>query len=444
MPRLQGVRLGGARPGARCAECGTQLVRDESGAYDVTNSGRRSGPASKTAAGSARKLEVLLAPDWSKPRTWLPQLSHYLAHAPVDGSTLLHLDVSGAPFPASIAVDIIQLACEALTDGRPFADISVIDDADMASSATRVASFSEIDRILEARPDPVVVDDATAWKQILAVKQLADSITKQIDQWRFSVAPDPWSDREPLVSVRIPTWKGREVLMERTLPSVLASTYSNFEIVVCSDGPEPATKAAVESLADSRVRHVQVPKRRNYPAQPWSFWLTAGIHAMNHGLDECRGAFIAPLDHDDSFTSDHIEVLLAEAARTKADMVYGQAMMERFDRSWSIVGSAPLRRAQITHGSVLYNSRLRQVRMDPDCWMVHEPGDWNMWRRFGELTPRISFLPRPVLMHFREFSSLGAEETGAAGIERFSKPSEGLSDLRLTGSDWMLDVVSSI
>ena len=43
-------------------------------------------------------------------------------------------------------------------------------------------------------------------------KRLADRVTAMRDRWRFEVAPDPWTSPEPLVSVRIPTWRGHELL----------------------------------------------------------------------------------------------------------------------------------------------------------------------------------------------------------------------------------------
>jgi hypothetical protein len=42
------------------------------------------------------------------------------------------------------------------------------------------------------------------------------------------------------------------------------------------------------------------------------------------------------------------------------------------------------------------------MRLDPDAWLIGEPGDWNMWRRIAGLDPLIAHLPRPVVMHFRE------------------------------------------
>jgi cellulose synthase/poly-beta-1,6-N-acetylglucosamine synthase-like glycosyltransferase len=45
----------------------------------------------------------------------------------------------------------------------------------------------------------------------------------------------------PLVSIITPTWKRRDLLVKRALPSVAAQDYPNIEHVVVSDGPVPIT-----------------------------------------------------------------------------------------------------------------------------------------------------------------------------------------------------------
>jgi len=254
------------------------------------------------------------------------------------------------------------------------------------------------------------------------------------------VAPDPWAEREPLVSVRIPTWKGHELLVHRAIPSVLNGLYRNLEVVVCSDGPDPDARAAVLGVGDPRVRYLELPERPLYPEHRWSFWRTAGTRAVNHALDGCRGAFIAPLDHDDAFTDDHIPRLLAVARNAQADMVHAQAMMERPAGSWDVLGRAPLTEGYVTHGSVLYSSRLAAQRMDPDCWLLDEPADWNMWRRMRELGASIAFDPHVVLIHFGERTSIGTERKQPIPEELSPAPEVLLADLGRTGLRWMLDV----
>ncbi len=60
----------------------------------------------------------------------------------------------------------------------------------------------------------------------------------------------PWSEERPLVSVTVATL-GRPELTTRSLPSILAQTYENIEVIVAGDGAPSETEDAIAELADS-------------------------------------------------------------------------------------------------------------------------------------------------------------------------------------------------
>jgi hypothetical protein len=120
-------------------------------------------------------------------------------------------------------------------------------------------------------------------------------------------------------------------------------------------------------------------------------------------------------------------------------------LMEEPDGGWRTVGSEPLRTGEVTHGAIMFSSRLKHVRLDPDCWLVNEPGDWNMCRRAAQTGAPVAFAPHVVLAHFKERSSL--EEHGDSGsTTRFAirQPDDVVSDLTQTGLDWLLDLPTRI
>jgi hypothetical protein len=121
---------------------------------------------------------------------------------------------------------------------------------------------------------------------------------------------------------------------------------------------------------------------------------------MNHALDIARGAWIAPLDDDDEFTSDHVEVLLREALRRRLEFVYGDTAVERRDGTWGVLGGWPPRHGGFTHGAVLYSSALRFMKYDPNSWRVNEPADWNLWRRMLRAGVRMGYLPSTVYRYY--------------------------------------------
>jgi SAM-dependent methyltransferase len=423
---------------AVCRACGHRLGREPSGAFDLSAPSRRRLDVSPIR--TAASVRLLHSPDWERPADWLPVVARYVAGARAGGDTVLCLDATTGSLPLSAIHEMISIVAVAVAGGEPFADMLLLDAPYARDGLIPVATAADVAERLALEPAPAPASIEAIAEQARAAKLLHDELRRVIDVCRYGMAEDPWASPTPLVSVRIATWRGHRLLVERTIPSVLNGSYANVEVVVCSDGPDPEARAAVEGIADRRVRYLELPKRPDYPEQPWSFWETAGIHAVNLALDHCAGAFIAPLDHDDAFTHDHIAVLLDAARAPGADLVYGQALMEDPGATWRICGSAPLAHGHITHGSVLYSRRLGHLRMDADCWLRGEPGDWNMWRRITELGAEVRFVPQIVLVHFRERTSI-ASDGGGDVLERMTRtPQEIVADLTRTGLDWLLDV----
>ncbi len=60
---------------------------------------------------------------------------------------------------------------------------------------------------------------------------------------------------QSLVSAVIPT-RNRPKLVVRAVQSALAQTWSNLEVIVVVDGPDPATIAALQALGEERLRIV--------------------------------------------------------------------------------------------------------------------------------------------------------------------------------------------
>src|SRR3990167_6719989 len=121
---------------------------------------------------------------------------------------------------------------------------------------------------------------------------------------------------DQLVSIIIPTHNRAELLLTRALPSVLAQTYTNIEVLVCAHGCTDGTipfmsralrRNGVPVINDERVRLIEVERRRTYPPTAENHWYAGPVDPINAGLKAARGAWIARIDDDDSWEPRHIE-----------------------------------------------------------------------------------------------------------------------------------------
>lgn len=214
---------------------------------------------------------------------------------------------------------------------------------------------------------------------------------RQSEGWRLA-----YSEPQPLVSVRIATKDRAELLVERALASVRRQTYPNWEAVVVGSACRDDTAERLAALGDPRIRFRNRATDGPYPDHAIQRWYVAGVASMNRALEMSRGRWIAPLDDDDEWDDDHIEVLLGAALETQAEFVYGRlrgclAGEPLTDR---VVGSWPPRVGGINLGAALYNAALRGFRHDEQSHLLGEPHDWNLVRRMWEAGVRFHFLDR--------------------------------------------------
>ncbi len=90
----------------------------------------------------------------------------------------------------------------------------------------------------------------------------------------------------PSISVVLPCHNAEPYIRE-AVSSILAQSFSDFELIIVDDGSTDESPALVRQFSDSRIRLVENEVR-------------LGIaRTRNRGLDEARGKYIAVLDADD-------------------------------------------------------------------------------------------------------------------------------------------------
>jgi glycosyltransferase involved in cell wall biosynthesis len=190
---------------------------------------------------------------------------------------------------------------------------------------------------------------------------------------------------DPLVTVRVATHNRAAMLCERALPSVSAQSYPNWEVVIVGDACTDNTAASVAALGDPRFRFYNRPSNGPYPPGGEPRWLVVGCHAMNETVRLSRGEWIAPLDDDDEWSPDHIEVLLRAAQRHRREVAYGRmrALIEP-SRTETWFGTWPPEHGDFGFQAAIYHAGLSDFRYELMSIHAREPGDWNMCRRMWE------------------------------------------------------------
>ncbi|TAK11745.1 MAG: glycosyltransferase [Anaerolineae bacterium] len=100
----------------------------------------------------------------------------------------------------------------------------------------------------------------------------------------------------PEISVLLPCYNGAATLHE-TLASLAAQTFADYEILAVDDGSTDATPALLAAAAEREPR-----------LRVLTFPHGGIVAALNAGLAECRGRFIARMDADDTSPPERLAV----------------------------------------------------------------------------------------------------------------------------------------
>ena len=98
-----------------------------------------------------------------------------------------------------------------------------------------------------------------------------------------------------LVSIIMPSYNTAGYIAE-TIRSVLAQTYSNWELIIVDDcSTDNTDEVVVQFLSDSRIRYLKNEKN------------SGAAISRNWALREAKGKWIAFLDSDDLWVAEKLE-----------------------------------------------------------------------------------------------------------------------------------------
>jgi len=117
-------------------------------------------------------------------------------------------------------------------------------------------------------------------------------------RWQMASRPaHPSVLESPLVSIIVRT-RNRPQLLRECLGSIVSQTHQNIEVVLVNDGGESVEHVLAEFSPFLRISPVVHSEPIGRP------------EALNAGIKQAKGEFIAYLDDDDVYYPDHIETLV--------------------------------------------------------------------------------------------------------------------------------------
>lgn len=123
---------------------------------------------------------------------------------------------------------------------------------------------------------------------------------------------DTFTEIKGMVSVIIPVYD-RTIELQKSIESILNQTYTNFELILVTDGSPAETIAVVKGYEHNpRVRVFYYDDNTGN-----------AVRGRNRGIKEAKGEFIAFQDSDDVAESHRLEVSIKEINAHSADIVYG-------------------------------------------------------------------------------------------------------------------------
>jgi glycosyltransferase EpsE len=218
----------------------------------------------------------------------------------------------------------------------------------------------------------------------------------------------------PLVSIVMPCYREPVPILQRTLDSLLAQTYSNTEIVVVVDDPGNAVMLAHlerQAGADPRIR--VVVNSQNLGA--WG--------SYDRGAKEAKGEIIAIQDADDVSAPTRIETLTGFLLRNPDVGVVGSGLeyIDAASGSSLLVrtypadpGNAIRRYCPLAHGTTLRWAHLFKTQGSySKSRSYRHAADYELWCRWYVAGVRMANVPDPLYSYYQSDANFKTQNVRA-------------------------------
>lgn len=204
---------------------------------------------------------------------------------------------------------------------------------------------------------------------------------------KILISPD--ANPSPTVSVVLPTYRRfKEGFLERSIKSVLAQKFEDFELLVIDDGSTDGSYDLVENFRARDPRVIHVRHEQN-----------SGIHTvrLNEGIDLARGKYIAFQFDDDLWRENALQDLVGEIQRhAEPVLVLGRALFHG-KLGQGILPRQPVDIVSLYEINRFANNSVLFPRSLVETYGMYDPHigmrrlcDWDLWLRLIKHIPFIT------------------------------------------------------
>lgn len=198
----------------------------------------------------------------------------------------------------------------------------------------------------------------------------------------------------------MPAWQAAETLA-RSVASVQAQTYENWELMIIDDHATDATAEIARTLARQDHRITVLTMARN----------SGAALARNRGIETARGRYIAFLDADDVWMSDKLTRQIAFMQETGAQLSYTGFWRRSGTREHEITVPPTLTHAELLRGNqigcltAMYDTAQLGKAFMSNMRMRQ---DFALWLHILKKIPKAHGLQQPLAVHCRQDKSLSS------------------------------------
>ena len=219
------------------------------------------------------------------------------------------------------------------------------------------------------------------------------------------------------ISVVMPVYNTKEEYLRKAIESILNQTFSDFEFIIIDDGSTTNVKEIISSYADNRIKYIYQEN-------------TGIVGALNKGLDNAIGKYIARMDSDDISLPDRFEKQIYIMENNKGIGLCGTCVEEFIDETGEIVNLfAPFKEYPtmidilfspiICHPTAMFRTSVMKknnIKYNNEYLYAE---DQDMWRKM--LQHSNAYVIQENLLRYRRHNQAISNINAQTGLDNYDK-----------------------